>query len=580
MLPKLKIFEVIGQSNLIDGEALDKCVKIAEERRESLEEYLIRERILTEEILYPAAARFFRLPFIDLQDRTIRKDILFSVPEAIAANHQVVAFDQSGGIIKIATSNPEELETRDFIEKKTGLRAELYVATPSAISEALKLYHKSLQAEFATITGEAEKEEGLQKDELKKDLHELARELPVIRVVDTLLEYAISENASDIHIEPHETGVTIRYRIDGILHEAMTLPANIRDGLVARLKILSNLKLDEHRLPQDGRFKVAASDRDISFRISFLPVYNGEKVVIRILDEKSQILNLEELGFADAQLKLLKQNIKRPHGFILVTGPTGCGKTTTLYSIINVLNTSEVNISTVEDPIEYHLPRINQSQVNPRIGFTFALGLRALMRQDPNIIMVGEIRDLETSEIAIHASLTGHLVLSTLHTNDAATALPRFIDMGVAPFLVASTINLVIAQRLVRRICQHCVMSYNLSGEIISEIQKQFDIPDIMGVLEKEEVILSRDEKLDSMLFYRGKGCKSCRDSGYKGRVGIYEFLEVDDAIRELIIKKESAEKILLAARKKGMTTMLHDGFIKAKSGSTTIEEIFRVTKE
>ena len=578
MIPKLKITQIIESAHLIEKQELDKCRKISELKQESLEDYILGQHILTEDILYPATARFFNMPFVNLKDRNVRKDILFLVPEAMASSHKVVAFEQAGPIVKLATSSPEDLETKDFIEKKTGLKTELYLTTPSSIEEVLKLYHKSLQAEFDTLARQS-REQTVTVEE-KKDLQELAKELPVIRVADTLLEYAISEGASDIHIEPFDSGVAIRYRIDGVLHEAMTLPKNVQDGLTARLKILSNLKIDEHRLPQDGRFKMSSSDRDISFRISFLPVYDGEKVVIRVLDEKSQVLSLKELGFVDKEMDMIKNYIKKPHGFVLVTGPTGCGKTTTLYSIINILNTSEVNISTVEDPIEYKISHINQSQVNSRIGFTFAIGLRALLRQDPNIIMVGEIRDIETAEIAIHSALTGHLVLSTLHTNDAATALPRLLDMGVAPFLVASTVNLIMAQRLVRKICLHCVTSYNLSQKAVDEIKSQFDIPNIMEVLEKEGVVMNKDEALDEQLFYKGKGCKNCRNSGYKGRTGIYELLEVDDAIRELIIKKESAESILSQARKNGMVTMLHNGFIKAKLGLTTIEEVLRVTRE
>ncbi len=578
MVPKTKIAAVIEKAHLLSPEDMAKHLKSSEAKKESLEDYIVKERVIPEDVLYSAAAQFFGLPYIDLKDINIRKDVLFLVPEAIAQNHQVIAFDQQGTIVKLATTNPEDLETKDFIQKKTGLSPELYLATPSALQEAIKLYHKSLQAEFATFTG-GKPNEGITA-EAKKDLNELAKELPVVRVVDTLLEYAIVDGASDIHIEPNEMGVVIRYRVDGILHEAMTLPKNIQEGLIARLKILSNLKLDEHRLPQDGRFKITTSDRQISFRISFLPVFDGEKVVIRVLDEKSQIVGLEQLGFTEKQMDLVKQNMRRPHGFILVTGPTGSGKTTTLYSIINILNTSEVNISTIEDPIEYRMAGVNQSQVSAKVGFTFELGLRALMRQDPNIIMVGEIRDMETAEIAVHASLTGHLVFSTLHTNDAATALPRFIDMGVAPFLVSSTINLVLGQRLVRKLCQHCVISYNLSQEIIQKIQEQCDVPNILEMLTKEGIIDATENTLESVLFYKGKGCKQCHDSGYKGRVGIYELLEVTDAIRELIIKKESADKILIQALKDGMTTMLHNGFIKAKLGVTSIEEILRVTKE
>ena len=344
-------------------------------------------------------------------------------------------------------------------------------------------------------------------------------------------------------------------------------------------KILSDLKLDEHRLPQDGRFKVEAPGYNVSFRVSIIPTYDGEKIVLRLLNEKTGLLTLEQLGFLPKSLEKIQRNISKPHGLILITGPTGSGKTTTLYAILNVLNSPEVNIITIEDPIEYRMHGVNQSQVNPKIGYTFAIGLRAYLRQDPDIIMVGEIRDPETAEIAIHAALTGHLVLSTLHTNDTPTTLPRLSEMGIPAFLVASTCNVIVAQRLVRKICQDCIESYTLTKAEMEKLEKQIDLTSLLAILEQEGATTNRQAK-ETLLFYRGKGCKKCGKSGYKGRIGIYEVLDVDAEIRELVIQQASADKIMQAARKKGTITVLEDGFIKAKSGITTIEEILRVTKE
>jgi type IV pilus assembly protein PilB len=413
-----------------------------------------------------------------------------------------------------------------------------------------------------------------------EDLKKLAADLPVVRIVDTLLEYAVFEDASDIHIEPEEKEINVRYRVDGILRHVMTLPKNVQQGISARIKILANLKVDEHRLPQDGRFKINNKEYKVSFRVSIIPTFDGEKIVMRLLKEKAQILSLEQLGFQQSSLEMIKRNIEKPHGMILVTGPTGSGKTTTLYTVLNILNTPEVNICTVEDPIEYRMAHVNQSQVNAKIGFTFASGLRSLLRQDPDIIMVGEIRDQETAEIAIHAAMTGHLVLSTLHTNDAVTTLPRMADMGVASFLIASTTNLIIAQRLVRKICPNCIQSYNLDKPAVDELGKILNVDEIIIALKKVKVIANNQDKFESLLFYRGKGCKQCNGTGYKGRLGIYETLEITPDIAELIMKKATEKEIKDAALKQDMITMIEDGFIKAKNGITTIEEIMRVTKE
>ncbi len=584
MLDNKKLKQILIKNKIISEDEYKKYYKQAKEKKVGLIDFLVAEKITSQETIYEAIAKDLALPFVNLKNETIRKDILNIIPEPIAQAHQIIAFDKNDKEVKIACLDADDLQTFDFIKKKVNLELKIYLTTPESIQEILKQYHKGLEAEFEEIA-KKQKEEILQGAEGKKEvddtkLKELAHDLPIIRIVDTLLEYAIFENASDIHIEPEEKSVSVRYRIDGVLRKVMSLPKKTLAGIVARIKILSNLKLDEHRLPQDGRFKIQTPEYKISFRVSIIPVFDGEKVVMRLLNESNKILNLEQLGFQKQALEIIKRNINKPHGMILVTGPTGSGKTTTLYTIMNMLNKPGVNITTIEDPIEYRMPGINQSQINPKIGYTFAAGLRAFLRQDPDIIMVGEIRDNETADIAVNAAMTGHLVLSTLHTNDAATALPRLDDMKIEPFLIASTVNIIVAQRLVRRICKNCIMSYKLTADMEKELRETFDIPELMKALAKHGAISSAKESLSSMLFYKGKGCKQCGNSGYKGRIGIYEVLEVTEKMGELILKRASAEEINKQAKEQGMITMLQDGFMKAKQGITTIEEVLRVTKE
>ena len=574
MIEDKKFKKILEENEVLSREKIEKFVKEAKKEKANLYDYIATNKLVPEDLLFNLLASYFDLPLVDLKNETIRKDILFLIPEPIAQTHEIVAFDQTPDGVKVATTDPSDLQTVEFLKKKLGKDLILHLTTPKTIQEILKQYHQSLEAEFEDISkGEDEdKEDG-------KGLKELAQDLPIVRVVDTLLEYAIFEEASDIHIEPTEKDVVVRYRIDGILKDVMTLPKSIQSGLIARIKVLSNLKLDEHRLPQDGRFKVSTPQYKVSFRVSVIPVFDGEKGVLRLLNESTKTLSLEDLGMQKQILDLLKTNISKPHGMILVTGPTGSGKTTTLYTIMNVLNKSEVNISTIEDPIEYRMPRINQSQVNPKIEFTFARGLRSLLRQDPDIIMVGEIRDKETAEIASHAAMTGHLVLSTLHTNDASTTPQRIINMGIPSFLVSSTTNLVIAQRLVRKICKDCIYSYTLDKQIVEELDKHFDLKKVQQFL-IDKGILSKGNSLDKSLFYRGKGCKKCVNSGYKGRVGIFELMDITPEMAELITNKATVERIYEMALAQGMITLTQDGFIKALKGETSVEEVLRVTQE
>jgi type IV pilus assembly protein PilB len=581
MFTKHQIKSILEKANILTAENFERMNKEAAKNKKTIENYLIEKKIITQLALYEEAAKYFNVPFVNLKEQTIRKDILLSIPEPIAIAHNLIAFSADSKEIKIAALDPGDLEIFEFLKKKTGLEQKIYLTTPDSVKEGLKQYHKTLKAEFDYLTkGKSGKKEGGEGLDSEQGLKKLAEDLPVVRIVNTLLEYAIFEDASDIHIEPEEKNITVRYRVDGILHNVMTLPKNVQSGIEARIKILANLKVDEHRLPQDGRFKIATEEYKVSFRVSIIPTFDGEKIVMRLLNERAQTLTLEQLGFQPSVLQIIKRNITKPHGMILVTGPTGSGKTTTLYTVMNILNTPKVNISTIEDPIEYRMQHVNQSQVNVKINFTFALGLRALLRQDPDIIMVGEIRDEETAEIAVHAAMTGHLLLSTLHTNDAVTTLPRLTQMNIPSFLVASTTNIILAQRLVRKICTNCIQSFNLDKEVIDELKKQLNIPDILEKLEKNKIIFNAKKGLETLLFYHGKGCKKCNDTGYKGRIGIYEALEITDELSELILRNASPNELKKQAESQGMLSIVEDGFIKAKSGVTTIEEIMRVTKE
>ena len=521
------------------------------------------------------------VPFVDISKEIIAPEILQIIPEPIAKKYKIISFEKNGQELKVAMLNPEDMQTIDFIRKKTDLKIISCLTTEESIKIALKQYNQSLKAEFGDIIDKNSSE--ISPDEEEEDLEKIAQGLPIIRIVDTLIKHAILQSASDIHIEPDEKEVRVRYRIDGILHEAMTLPKQVREGIIARIKVLSNLKLDEHRIPQDGRFKIEKDGNKISFRVSILPIFDGEKIVMRLLNESSKGLTLEAMGIMGQALEIIHKEIKKPNGMILVTGPTGSGKTTTLYTAMDILNTPDVNISTVEDPVEYRMAKINQTQVYPKVGLTFAAGLRSLLRQDPDIIMVGEIRDKETMEMAIQAAMTGHLVLSTLHTNSAAGTLPRLIDMGAEPFLVASTVNVIIAQRLIRKLCNECKKEYKWAKKELENLNSSYDMKAILEVIKKNEAtknIVKEKDGWEDITFYKSVGCSQCGGQGYRGRNGIFEVLEADEEIRKMISQNESAEALEKKAKEKGMLSMIEDGFQKAILGITSIEEILRVTKE
>jgi len=575
---QLKAFML--DAGLIKEDQFDKALNKAEKQGKKVEDVLVDEKLIEREDLIRLEAYILGIPFVSLEKETVDPEVLKIIPESVARSHNIVAFRKKGKNLEVAMLDPEDLKTIEFIKKKADLKILPRLTNEKSIKSVLNQYQETLQAEFGKII---KKEAGEIKPvtekeaEEKTELEKQAQELPIIRIVDTLIKHAILQRASDIHIEPMEKEVLVRYRIDGILRDAMTLPLNTKSGIVARIKVLSNLKLDEHRLPQDGRFKIETEDYKYSIRVSILPVFNGEKVVMRLLPETARGYTLEGLGARGEALERIERALKKPVGMILITGPTGCGKTTTLYSMMEILNNPGVNISTVEDPIEYRMPRVNQTQVNPKIGLTFAAGLRSLLRQDPDILMVGEIRDSETANLAINAALTGHLVLSTLHTNTAAGAIPRLIDMGVEPFLLSSTLHLILAQRLVRRFCEE-KEKYRLTETELKNIRKYCDIKTIEDVLREEE-ILKKKQTLKGIDFYRPKPTKKCPD-GYSGRIGIFESLEVSESIKELIQKGATSDEIQERAKKEGMRLMIEDGFVKAAQGITSLEEVLRVIIE
>lgn len=573
----------ILDSGLITPEDFENAVKEAQKKGggETVEKVLVSQGKISENDLCRLQAYILGIPFVNLEQEKIDFNVLSYIPEPIARSHNIIAFRKSGATLEVAMLDPVNLETIGFIKKKSNLKILPRLTTKESITNALRQYHKSLKAEFGDII---KKESSSIKmivdkgDNVKvEDLKKMAEEMPVIKIVDTLLNHAILQRASDIHIEPLEKEVLVRYRIDGILRDAMNLPKDVADPIIARIKILSNLRLDEKRLPQDGRFKTETPGEKVSFRVSILPISGGEKAVLRLLREDSKGFSLEILGFHGEQLEHVQKAIYRPHGMILATGPTGCGKTTTLYTVLDIINTPEINICTIEDPIEYQMPRINQTQVKPDIGFTFASGLRSLVRQDPDVIMVGEIRDGETASLAVNAALTGHLVFSTLHTNSAAGAIPRLLDMGVEPFLMASTINLIIAQRLVRQLCPNR-KSYKLTNDDLEELGQEIDLDRMLQIL-KEAKAIKPSQNWEDIVFAKPETTGDCPD-GYRGRIGIHEVLRVTETIKELIVKNATSDEIEKQARKEDMLTMFEDGILKAAQGITTIEEVFRVTRE
>lgn len=545
---------------------------------QSLSEFLLQEGKVKESELKRLEAYVVGIPFIGLTKERIDQAVLSLIPESIARRYNVVAYRKKESDLEIAILDIGNLPAIDFIKKKTGLRIKPRMTDSESIKAVLTQYSKSLQAEFdAIIQKEARNIGGVDESASEATLKALAEDVPVVKIVDSLIAHAIRQDASDIHIEPGENELIIRYRIDGILHDVMKLPQTTAAAMVARIKVLAGLKLDEKRLPQDGRFKTVLDEQPVSFRVSTLPTYYGEKTVIRVLRESVHGFTLEGLGFHGEGLERIHEGLQQHSGIVLASGPTGSGKTTTLYTLLDILNTPEVNISTVEDPIEYQMPRINQTQVKSDIGMTFANGLRALLRQDPNIIMVGEIRDGETASLAVNAALTGHLVLSTIHTNSAAGAIPRLVDMGVEPFLIVSTAKTIIAQRLVRRLTD-VKEEYTLSDGEYASLARVADMDRLLGFL-KQESAVGKDATWKDIPFYKAKPNDESED-GFKGRIGIHEVLPVSATVKEIILRGGTSDEIETQAKKEGMMTMLEDGIFQAAQGKTTIEEVLRVVSE
>lgn len=554
-----------------------------DQTKKSLSEFALSLGKVQERDIKRLEAYVLGIPFINLEKEKISQELLALIPESIARRYNIVAYKKKGTDLEVVMLDIDNLPAIDFIRKKTGLRILPRLTDSESIKALLGQYRKSLQAEFKTlIDTEAVQftsvdQKGTGKEPTDEDLKKMAEDLPVVKIVDSLISHAILQNASDIHIEPNENELIVRYRIDGILHDAMTLPKDAAPAISARIKVLSNLKLDEKRLPQDGRFKLVLDETPFSFRVSTLPTYYGEKTVIRILRESTHAYTLEGLGFHGSGLELIHEGLRQHSGIVLCSGPTGSGKTTTLYTLMDILNTPEVNISTVEDPIEYQMPRINQTQVQSAIGMTFANGLRALLRQDPNIIMVGEIRDGETASLAVNAALTGHLVLSTIHTNSAAGAIPRLIDMGVEPFLIVSTAKIIIAQRLVRRLTP-AREEYILEKAELEALTRVVDMDRMRTLLETEQVI-KKGASWGQIPFYKPVPSEESED-GYKGRIGIHETMRITSTLKDLILKGASSDEIEVQAKKEGMMTMLEDGIFQAAQGKTTIDEVLRVVSE
>jgi type IV pilus assembly protein PilB len=532
----------------------------------SVEEVLTEKEIVSEEELVRAKSDFYNIPFVNLKEVGVSPEALGVIARPVAERYLIIPFDikRERNEVSLAMANPLDLSAIEFLEKKAGMRVKVYAATKTDVMAAISTrYSQNLSAEVTAALKESAPEEIRTID--IKQLGEVIREAPIAKIVSTILEFAVKSRASDVHVEPQTDRIRVRYRIDGILHERLILPKNVHEALISRIKILSGMKIDEKRLPQDGRFNFRNAGEEVDLRVSSLPTVNGEKIVMRLLKKSGGVPTLPELGLRGRALKNLEDAILRPHGIILICGPTGSGKTTTLYAVLSKINTTRVNIVTLEDPVEYQISGVNQVQMNLSAGLTFASGLRSFLRQDPNIIMVGEIRDSETSDLAIQASLTGHLVFSTLHTNDAAGALPRLSDFGMEPFLLASSMTAIVAQRVVRRICTHCKSEYEPPEEVVN------DIKGVLGSLIPSE---------GKIILARGSGCAECGDTGYQGRIGVFEVIPVSEAIGRLILERASASGISAQAIKEGLVTMKQDGYLKAVEGITTIEEVLRVAQE
>ncbi len=553
---------LLSDAGVVTDEQLAQAKERAESVGESFASALLWYSFISDEQLGRLIADHLKLPFVVVAEKAIESDVLHRIPEIFAAKKNVIVFALDAEGLSVAMSDPRDMETRNFLSRKSGLPIRVFYATPRDIKNSLSLYRKEVVEAFDEMIGKSIEEAGQHKSG--------ESDPPIIRIVDTLVLYAYQNRASDIHLEPRDRDMLVRFRIDGMLHDIVTLPPELHPQIISRIKILGKLRTDEHQKPQDGKMEVMTEGDRLDIRISIIPTTEGEKVVMRLLSERSRQFSLSNLGLSPENLEKLTAAYENPYGMILVTGPTGCGKTTTLYAVLKLLNRRAVNVVTIEDPVEYDMEGVNQIQVNTDANLTFATGLRSILRQDPNIILVGEIRDDETASIAVNLAMTGHLVLSTLHTNNAATTIPRLIDMHIEPFLIASTVNAIVAERLIRKIHLACRVSEEKPA---SEILKYVEA-DLFG---KIFGIGSSDRQIR---LYRGKGCANCHHTGYEGRVGIFEILTFDESIREAIIAEKDADTIERLAIAAGMHTMLEDGLLKVSQGITTLDEVLRATKE
>lgn len=561
---------VLISEGLVTADVFDRLLEEAQRKGQDIVDVLVSNHIAEKGYLDDAVAKALGVPRITLAASSIDKDVLKLLPEGVARDRQAVIFRrEEDGTFDVAMANPSDLETIEFLTTRLKARVKPFLATQDDLNQGFSVYGYEVEQDFKKII-----EDNIRNslaNQLGKNMTDVASQLPVMGVVENILSYAMASRASDIHIEILEDATFIRYRIDGILYEVMSITKAIHPAIVARIKLLAGLKIDEHYAPQDGRFRYQVGNQTIDIRVSVIPTFYGEKVEMRLLESSQKPLSLEEIGMSPEAVKVVSENLKRSYGMILSCGPTGSGKSTTLYALMNILNRPQVNVTTIEDPIEYNMRYVNQTQINPQAGITFASGLRSLLRQDPNVIMVGEIRDAETADISVQAALTGHLILSSLHTNDAPTAVPRFFDLNVPPYLVASVLSLVVAQRLVRKICPSCIYSYDADEHIASVIKSQRRE---LGISDEESITIPKT-------FYRGKGCSVCGMTGYIGRSGIFEVLEVNDEVKKTIDSDHfDIDELRAEARRNGMVTMFEDGLRKVELAETTIDEVLRVIRE
>jgi len=570
-LPISKLKELIIGEGLIKAEDFDRLAAEAERKHQNIVDLLISQGFFSGDYFYDFLVKYLKVERVNLRAQKIEKEILNLLPRDLAQNRRAIVFRrEADGTLDVALEDPTNLNILDFLQRRLEAKIKPFLATDSDLNWGFSLYEAQLAQDFRKLIEESVAASLKSHFKTDEELAAAAGDMPIVAIVDNLLAYAASSRASDIHLEITEEGVLIRFRIDGVLHEILRVPKEVQPAIVARLKLLAGLRIDEHSKPQDGRFRFKGGQQLIDLRVAVMPTFYGEKVEMRLLPATQKPLSLSELGMLEDDIKIMEDNIKKTFGMLLICGPTGSGKTTTLYSILNYLNRPEVNIVTIEDPIEYNIRYVNQTQINPAAGITFANGLRAILRQDPNIIMVGEIRDNETAEIAVHSALTGHLVLSSLHTNDAPTAVPRLTDMGVPPFLTAAVLNVVVAQRLTQHIHLDCIESYSPDEQTLLVIRSQL----------KELGLESKDIRLPKV-FYRGKGCPACNFTGYLGRLAIFEILDISEEIRKLIIAPDfSLDELKKLTHQQGMVSMFEDGLKKVELGMTTIDEILRVIKE